>query len=64
MMLQHSRDSNRFLNMIKNITAPNYYKKGTTYQTNQTINQPNDRYEFATGITHLQHTASCFNYFK
>jgi hypothetical protein len=46
-MLQHSRDSKRFLNMIKNnITAANYYKQGTTNQTNQptnqTINQPNE----------------------
>jgi hypothetical protein len=47
--------------MINNITATNYYKKGTTNQTNQptnqTINQLNERYKFATGIMHLQHTA-------
>jgi len=39
MMLQHSRDSNRFLNTTKNITAANYYKKETTKQTNQPTNQ-------------------------
>jgi hypothetical protein len=38
-MLQHSRDSNRFLNTIKNITATDYYNKGTTNQRNQPTNQ-------------------------